>query len=65
MTKAVFIARIMKDLLELGAELYRRYGNNLGAARAAINHIPDFWEAVDEERAETDRQLAELRAQGK
>jgi hypothetical protein len=65
MTKAMFIGRIMSTLLELGAELYRRHGSNVAAAKAELRRIPDFWKDIDDQRAETDRQLAELRAQGK
>jgi hypothetical protein len=65
MTKARFIAQIMGALLELATELYRRHKGDVAAAKAEIRRIPDYWTGTAEKRAKIDKELADLKAQGK
>lgn len=65
MTKARFIAQLMGALLELAAELFRRHKGDVAAAKAELQRIPDYWAGTAEKRAKIDKELAELKAQGK
>jgi hypothetical protein len=68
MTKALFISKILGTLLELGTDLWRQHGkkpDGVEIAKTQIRRIPDYWADIAAKRAEVDRELAELKAQGK
>lgn len=62
---AKFAAAITPDLVRLGRALFDQFDGDIGASRAALRTIPDHWQGVEEGRARRDRELAELKAQGK
>lgn len=68
MTKAMFVSKILSTLLELGVELWKQHGakaDGVNLAKAEIRRIPDYWANTAKERAAVDKELAELKAQGK
>jgi hypothetical protein len=62
---ALFALKIGPDLAALGKSLFRLFDGDVNAARAALKKIPDHWQGVAEERTRRDKELEELKAQGK